>query len=40
MLLLKKDPADSLAEAIKKPDVVIKKGNFVVEKALNLTLNY
>lgn len=40
ILLLKKDPADSLAEAIKKPDVVIKKGNFVVEKALNLTLNY
>ena len=40
ILLLKKDPADSMAEAIKNPDVVIKKGNFVVERALNLMLNY
>ncbi len=29
MLLLKKDPADSIAEAIKKPDFVIKKGKVV-----------
>lgn len=29
MLLLRKDPAEDIAEAIKKPDFVVKKGTFV-----------
>ena len=40
ILIVKNDPAKSMAEAIKEPDAVIKKGSFVVDKISNLAFNY
>ncbi len=39
LLLLKKDPAVNIAEAVKKPDIVIKKGVFVADNTVNSIIN-